>query len=79
MGHDVALRAVLTHIADGRVDRIVCLGDVATSGPALQRALDADLIRRYMEIPVIVQAVDACRGALGRSGAELHSRVPAHP
>jgi hypothetical protein len=35
-----ALRAVLAHIADARVDRIVCLGNVATLGPAPQRVLE---------------------------------------
>lgn len=88
-GNDVALRAVLAHIADAHVDRIVCLGDVATLGPAPQRVLetlaelgcacilgnhdefllDVDLIRHYTEIPVIVEAVDACRTAL--SAADL--------
>jgi putative phosphoesterase len=33
-GNAVALRAVLEHIRSTRVDRIVCLGDVATLGPA---------------------------------------------
>jgi putative phosphoesterase len=88
-GNIVALRAVLEHIRQSRVDRIVCLGDVATLGPspgcvldALSELgcacilgnhdaflLDAELIRRYTETPVIVAAVDACRAALG--SAEL--------
>jgi putative phosphoesterase len=88
-GNDVALRAVLAHIEHSRVDRIICLGDVATLGPDPQRVLEtladlgcpcilgnhdeflleAELIRRYTEIPVVVQAVDACRASLG--AAEL--------
>jgi predicted phosphodiesterase len=92
-GNDVALRAVLAHIADARVDRIVCLGDVATLGPAPQRVLetlaelacpcilgnhdefllDADLIRRYTEIPVIVQAVE--RRATVMAGGHTHIQM----
>ena len=33
-GNDIALRAVLDDIARAGVDRVVCLGDVATLGPA---------------------------------------------
>jgi len=88
-GNIVALRAVLEHIDRSGVDRIVCLGDVATLGPAPGQVLetlaelgcacilgnhdafllDADLIHKYTETPVIVAAVDACRAAL--SSAEL--------
>jgi putative phosphoesterase len=88
-GNMVALRAVMERIQGQRVDRVVCLGDVATLGPEPARViealaelgcpcilgnhdeflLDADLIRTYSEIPVIVAAVDACRAALG--SAEL--------
>jgi len=84
-GNIVALRAVLEHIGRSRVDRIVCLGDVATLGPSPGRVLEAlselgcacilgnhdaflldpALIHRYTETPVIVEAVDACRAALG--------------
>jgi len=39
-GNIVSLRAVLEHIARSRVDRIVCLGDVATLGPAPARVLE---------------------------------------
>jgi len=41
----VALRAVLTQIRQERVDRVVCLGDVATLGPAPHAVLEllADL------------------------------------
>jgi putative phosphoesterase len=86
-GNTVALRAVLDHIAASRVDRVVCLGDVATLGPEPARVLetlhdlgcpcilgnhddfllDADLIRKYTESPVITAAVDACRTSLARS------------
>jgi putative phosphoesterase len=88
-GNIVALRAVLEHIGRSRVDRIVCLGDVATLGPSPGRVLEAlselgcacilgnhdaflldpELIHRYTETPVIVEAVDACRASLG--SAEL--------
>jgi putative phosphoesterase len=39
-GNIVALRAVLDHIERSRVDRIVCLGDVATLGPAASQVLE---------------------------------------
>jgi putative phosphoesterase len=39
-GNMVALRAVLQHIEASRVDRIVCLGDVATLGPAPGQVLE---------------------------------------
>jgi len=39
-GNHVALRAVLAHAQDARVDRIVCLGDVATLGPEPHRVLE---------------------------------------
>jgi len=39
-GNDVALRAVLADIRRHGVDQIVCLGDVATLGPAPQRTID---------------------------------------
>jgi putative phosphoesterase len=39
-GNIVALRAVLEHIERARVDRIVCLGDVATLGPAPAQVLE---------------------------------------
>jgi putative phosphoesterase len=44
-GNMVALRAVLEHIARSRADQIVCLGDVATLGPAPQQIIEtlADL------------------------------------
>jgi hypothetical protein len=74
------------------VDRIVCLGDVAT-GPASGRVLealagqlrvlgnhdafllDAELIRKYTETPVVVDAVDARRAALG-PGSSTSSDQP---
>lgn len=88
-GNEVALQAVLDDIRQGGVDRIVCLGDVATLGPrpavVLQMLrdagcscilgnhdeflLDPDLIHSYTELPVIVDAVDWCRGHL--SGEDL--------
>src|SRR3954470_464991 len=40
-GNIVALRAVLEHIGRSRVDRIVCLGDVATLGPSPGPVLEA--------------------------------------
>ncbi len=39
-GNIVALRAVLDHIGQARVDRIVCLGDVATLGPAPKQVIE---------------------------------------
>ena len=39
-GNMVALRAVLEHIGRTPVDQIVCLGDVATLGPAPQRVVE---------------------------------------
>jgi putative phosphoesterase len=39
-GNIVALRAVLDHIRRSRVDRIVCLGDVATLGPAPKQVIE---------------------------------------
>jgi putative phosphoesterase len=39
-GNIVALRAVLEHIGRSRVGRIVCLGDVATLGPAPTQVLE---------------------------------------
>jgi putative phosphoesterase len=86
-GNEVALEAVL---ADARgVDRLICLGDVATLGPRPQAILsrladsgcdcilgnhdefllDAELIRRYTEAPIVVDSVDWCRAQL--SQAEL--------
>jgi predicted phosphodiesterase len=87
--NEVAFEAVLADTRQLGVDRVICLGDVATLGPhpseVLQRLkdlgcpcilgnhdeflLDADLIRRYTEAPVIVDAVDWCRAEL--SSAEL--------
>ena len=86
-GNEVALTAVLEHIATAQVDRIVCLGDTATLGPrpnfvlkTLQEIgcacimgnhdeflLDEQLIRKYTEAPIIVQAVDWCRSQLSRA------------
>jgi predicted phosphodiesterase len=44
-GNMVALRAVLDRIQSEWVDRIICLGDVATLGPAPTRVIEtlADL------------------------------------
>lgn len=39
-GNAVALRAALDHIRGARVDRVVCLGDVATLGPAPSQTLE---------------------------------------
>jgi predicted phosphodiesterase len=39
-GNMVALRAVLDRIAQSGVDRVVCLGDVATLGPAPARVIE---------------------------------------
>src|SRR5438552_16833646 len=39
-GNLVALRAALEHIARSRVDVIVCLGDVATLGPAPEQVME---------------------------------------
>ena len=39
-GNDVALRAVLAQIDRAGVDRVVCLGDVATLGPDPERVLE---------------------------------------
>lgn len=86
-GNMVALRAVLQHIERHPVDRVVCLGDVATLGPAPDLVietlaelgclcilgnhdeflLDADLIRSYTDLPVIVTSVDASRAAMKSS------------
>jgi putative phosphoesterase len=82
--NEVAFDAVLADCKLLGVDRIVCLGDVATLGPRpaeiLERLkdlgcpcilgnhdeflLDAELIRRYTEAPIIVHAVDWCRAEL---------------
>jgi putative phosphoesterase len=86
-GNLVALRSVLAQLTTARVDRVVCLGDVATLGPAPGEViatlaelgcpcilgnhdhflLDAEVIKSYTEVPVVVQAVDACRSQLGRA------------
>jgi predicted phosphodiesterase len=85
-GNEVALQAVLEQIDRIGVERLVCLGDVATLGPrpgAILRMLkergcpcilgnqdafllERDLIHRYTEAPVIIEAVDWCRHQLGR-------------
>jgi len=44
-GNAVALRAVLAHIADAGIERIVCLGDVLGYGPDPAESLD--LIREH--------------------------------
>ena len=47
-GNTVALDAVLADVADQRVDRIVCLGDVAANGPdpagAIERLVEQDCL-----------------------------------
>lgn len=83
-GNLVALRAAFGHMRGLGVDRVICLGDVATLGPQPgpvldflaeqgcpcilgnhdEFLLDAALIHRYTELPVIVSAVDACRASL---------------
>jgi putative phosphoesterase len=83
-GNLLALDAVLADAARAGVDRIVCLGDVATLGPRPREVLarlrelgcpciegnhdafllDAALIRRYTETPIVVAAVDWCRAQL---------------
>jgi putative phosphoesterase len=88
-GNLLALDAVLADAARAGVDRVVCLGDVATLGPRPKEVLarlqalgcaciegnhdafllDAALIRRYTETPIIVEAVDWCRAQL--AAAEL--------
>src|SRR6202042_525607 len=82
-------RAVLAQIDRVGVDRLVCLGDVATLGPHPERVLatleergcpvilgnhdefllDAELIRRYTELPIVLDAVTWCRDRL--SGPQL--------
>jgi putative phosphoesterase len=84
-GNAVALSAVLDQLRTERVDRIVCLGDVATLGPAPGQVLarlaelgcaciqgnhdafllEPDLIHRYTEAQVVVDAVAACQAGLG--------------
>ncbi len=39
-GNMVALQAVLDHIGRSRIDRIACLGDVATLGPAPRQVIE---------------------------------------
>ncbi|MCU1278878.1 MAG: protein phosphatase, partial [bacterium] len=88
-GNLVALEAVLADAARASVERVICLGDVATLGPRPREVLarlqalgcdciegnhdafllDAALIRRYTETPVVVEAVDWCRAQL--AAAEL--------
>jgi len=88
-GNEVALSEVLADIERVGVDRLVCLGDVATLGPRPRQVLemlrdancpcilgnhdafllDAELIHRYTEAPVIVDAVEWCRAEI--SAADL--------
>lgn len=44
-GHQVALDAALDHLRDQKVDRIICLGDVATLGPQ-----PVEVLRRLGEV-----------------------------
>ena len=48
-GNAVALRAVLEHIRSTRVERVVCLGDVATLGPAPHEVFEMDA-RVWLEL-----------------------------
>jgi predicted phosphodiesterase len=88
-GNLVSLDAVLEDAARVGVDRLVCLGDVATLGPrpseVIERLsklgcdcilgnhdeflLDDELIRRYTEVPIVVDSVSWARDLL--STAEL--------
>ena len=85
--NEVALDAVLNDAGNRGVDRIVCLGDVATLGPRPSEILarlkdlgcpcilgnhdefllEKELIKRYSEAPIIVDAVDWCRAQLSSS------------
>jgi len=55
-GNDIALTAVLDDINQQSVDRIVCLGDVATLGPAPVRTLE---ILKALKCPCILGNHDA--------------------
>lgn len=62
----IALEAVLAHIATQSVDRIVCLGDVASMGPQPRETL-ARL--RSLRCPIV----------MGNGEAQLRAPIPATP
>lgn len=54
-GNAVALRTVLTEIEEDEPDRIVCLGDVAATGPQPSESLD---LIRELDCPVVMGNAD---------------------